>query len=70
MNAKARFFDAPDAAILRISTRYDDHRAVLIVDRAGLQCDASFFSASRRLYIRSNRVLRLNRYHSQRMRLY
>ena len=70
MNAKARYFDAPDAAILRISNQYDNHRAVLIANRAGLQRDAAFFSASCKLYIESNRVLRLNGYNSQRMRLY
>lgn len=70
MNAKTRYFDAPDAAILRISTQYDNHRAILIDNRAGLQCGVVLFSASCKLYIESNQVLRLSGYNSQRMRLY
>ena len=70
MNAKARYFDAPDAAILRISNQYDNHRAVLIANRAGLRCGVVLFSASRKLHIQSSRVLRLNGYNSHRMRLY
>ena len=69
MNAKARYFDAPDAAILRISNQYDNHRAVLIANRAGLRCGVVLFSASQ-LYVGYSLVLRLSGYNSQRIRLY
>lgn len=70
MSAKARYFDAPDAAILRVGTRYDNHRAILIANHAGLRCGVVLFSAGRKLYIRSSLALRLNMCDSSSIRLY
>lgn len=70
MSAKARYFDALDAAILRIGTRYDGHRAILIANHAGLRCGVVLFAAGRKLYVDPSLVLRLNGYNSQRIRLY